>query len=619
MIRGGLLLTTAVFCCALTLVLLSAAAYGIDKTYWQGAPGVPGDWFDGTNWTAGVPTENCWSYIDNGGIAAFPAGHSLDTGTIYLGYSASGMLVQEGGQLGAGITCGRTAPGAVGTFRLVEGECTGGFGVSGPGTGIFEQSGGVASFYRIGNDEGHMVLRLNGGSFSASRTQLGVYTGGSAHLEIGGSANVTLKRLELGGGGSVQVTQTGGTLTISGSGYEDAGGLSSHASYRLSGGTLTAEAPFRVGNRYGTATDCRMSQNGGVAEFEHLQVTEGALYEFTNGTLRVRPRLTCSGRFDFQGSHATLDVEAGSIFDFGQADLANSSSASIEAAENTLVILPEGFSPDTDLGSYHSSGITHFEGTPLEIPAGVETPGYGRFRDPVHVRGTIHAWDNEDWRLVFENGLSVYDGGNVHLGRGCVELQQGSSVMEGGIVTGHLGLFPDARMRFWGEAGEVPVFHQTGGTVQGLDIQVGWDDDYTGRYVLEGDGEIVRSNISVAGDGAEFVQNGGQLTDCLEVYVGADTDGALSSYSLTDGSLNSYDLHVDGRGYMEQTDSTVDVHEMVVGSYYNRPAEYVLNSGELRAVIIWTHDGDSHRFVQRGGTVTAEELHVGGKGTYYSN
>ena len=47
--------------------LLAAAVPAARAGIWQGAPGVPGDWFDPNNWIGGVPTLGDSVEIENGG------------------------------------------------------------------------------------------------------------------------------------------------------------------------------------------------------------------------------------------------------------------------------------------------------------------------------------------------------------------------------------------------------------------------------------------------------------------------------------------------------------------------------------------------------------------------
>ena len=65
------------------------------ETYWQHGPGVPGDWFDGNNWTGGIPGDEDTAYVDNGGTAALSYGLA-EAELLYVGHANVGAMVQSG-------------------------------------------------------------------------------------------------------------------------------------------------------------------------------------------------------------------------------------------------------------------------------------------------------------------------------------------------------------------------------------------------------------------------------------------------------------------------------------------------------------------------------------------
>ena len=69
-------------CIALTAI--GAAPAGALETFWQHDPATPGDWFEASNWTEGVPGLQDYAYINNGGEAQIAA-NSAEADRLYLG------------------------------------------------------------------------------------------------------------------------------------------------------------------------------------------------------------------------------------------------------------------------------------------------------------------------------------------------------------------------------------------------------------------------------------------------------------------------------------------------------------------------------------------------------
>ena len=67
-------------------VLLAACGTAAGGTSWQRPPADAGDWFDGSNWSAGVPHSGAPAYINNGGAAVIGSGTG-EAERLFFGYS----------------------------------------------------------------------------------------------------------------------------------------------------------------------------------------------------------------------------------------------------------------------------------------------------------------------------------------------------------------------------------------------------------------------------------------------------------------------------------------------------------------------------------------------------
>ena len=145
------------------IMLFTGFATGAPQTYWIGDPNNPGDWFDPHNWKGGVPTDQHWAYIDNGGTAEISTGDAL-VWTLRIGAFRSGEVVQTGGTntIGGLLTLGDQI-GSEGKYTLIGGQLSAHsvFVGAGRGRGLFTQIGGVADI--------NGVLRIGAGRYLTSQ------------------------------------------------------------------------------------------------------------------------------------------------------------------------------------------------------------------------------------------------------------------------------------------------------------------------------------------------------------------------------------------------------------------------------------------------------------------
>ena len=165
--------------------------------------------------------------VDGGTLQV--ASGSLASPTQYVGYSATGTLLQSGGVNalgGAGeLYLGYNASGN-GKYNLSGGSLSSGLSenIGGPGTGTFTQSGGT-------NSAGSLILaqstastgtyNLNGGSLAVSALTQGAGTaafnfgGGTLGASAAWSSSLAMTLTGFGGNGTVDTT--GGSISLTAS------------------------------------------------------------------------------------------------------------------------------------------------------------------------------------------------------------------------------------------------------------------------------------------------------------------------------------------------------------------------------------------------------------------
>ena len=65
-------------------IVMVGSSRAATETQWQADPALLADWFDPANWTAGVPTENHYAFILNGGLCHIGSGGAY-ANRIYIG------------------------------------------------------------------------------------------------------------------------------------------------------------------------------------------------------------------------------------------------------------------------------------------------------------------------------------------------------------------------------------------------------------------------------------------------------------------------------------------------------------------------------------------------------
>lgn len=379
-----------------------------------------------------------------GGTLNVTAGE-LSGGRLTVGNSGAGTLAQSAGTVSVNALDAGVASSATGTLELTGGTL-------------------VANSATIGG-AGQGTLRLRAGSLGVnSSLTLGAEPGGRGVIEIDGgtlNAGVTF----VGKQGSGRVTQTGGTALLGALFLHSSSGTSSASApasaYTLKNGTLVTgsttvgddrgigqfvqdggtfesgvylqvlDAPHATGSRIelnggelrsdgllvgtqGSSRGGEYVQTGGESEFRVVSVYGGGTLRYAGGSMSVGWRLTGNGVFDFADAPVTLTAANGTLLDFSEATLKNTSKASIVAGAGSLLQFPAGFDAEAEFEDIDTQGLVHFAGERLTISASHTIGGTGSIKGDVTNAGLVSP-GNSPGTLEVIGSYTQTDTGTLHV------------------------------------------------------------------------------------------------------------------------------------------------------------------------------------------------------------
>ena len=459
------------------------------------------------------------------------------------------------------------------------------------GTGIFTQSGGT-------NGVGYGSLYL------------GYNAGNSGTYNLSGSGQVSAYYEYVGSSGTGTFTQSGAVNNTS---YLYLGSnAGSSGDYNLSdSGQLSA-----AGEYIGPAGVATFVQSGGTNATSLLSIGSSGSYLLAGGELLVNGSLLNQGIFSGGGAAATLS--ANNILDISSGTWQNLGNISLSMGANSLLIVPAGFDPSTELAGFSTLGLTHTVGTTLAVPAGQGFSGSGTINDPVNCQGTITAAGGGAINL--NGGLSLSGTGTINLGSGNLTTNDLLSGMNGGSLY--------VANQYVGNGG-TGSFTQSGGNnsigYYSGSLYLGNNAGDRGTYNLGGNGQLTAATeyVGYSGTGT-FTQSGGANSIGSyyysgPLYVGANAGGS-GSYSLSGSGLlsaNSEYVGSSGTGTFTQTGGTNNVNSYYAGSLTlganagGSGAYNLSGSGLLSANSEYLGYSGTGSFTQSGGTHTTNSLYLG--------
>lgn len=633
---------------------LGAAAWASEpkSTYWQHDPAEPGEWFDATNWSAGLPGPGTWTYIDNGGTAVIHALTILGGPDDWInGEAAASMLYVGDGKGGAVEQASGTLKVTSDIYLNRYGQAWASYNLLGgwvfadnvyigaaavwdgtmepvrPCGGRFRQTGGVCV---IGGDSAASGW-LHVGAWlaqpiplgSGSEPQAGLPAAGGddapywpgALYELAGG-ELSTAATSVGSGGTGKFVQTGGTsrvgggLLVSGSGWgcgsPGSRGTCTEGTYVLEGGRLSAGS-VRVGH---TGRGW-FYQNGGTARIDKtLQVGADWSWWIVDCIIPADGHYVLNDGLLQTG---TTEVGVGGVGEFVQTGGAHEIAGLLRVGGHPSWPLPFGQAaadpapsgapepadlwpdPGPPRGAYAMQGGT-LSAARMEIG-----PGYWAW-----------PWDGTGYDYtvaVLPSANFAQTGGDVKV-KGEVQVRSGRYDLSAGTLTaGSLlltGPFPY----------NTGQFRQTGGTCTvtgGLEVGTEPWPVYLPDWAVE-------PRLDPAGNadadpawwkGAQYTLAGGDLFTGY-VHVGYQGPGRFVQSAGTHTIAGS--LYVGGgRYYILDTTSSPDPAVPEPYPWRCEQGTYEISGGALAAGSVHVGQWGRGRFVQSGGEVSVTGcLQVGG-------
>jgi fibronectin-binding autotransporter adhesin len=502
-------------------------------------------------------------------------------GILRVGYNGTGTLNLKGGTLsltptdslvqlsiGSGSSTGNgTMNMSGGTFNF-DTVASGSYAYVSVGrtgaAGVFNQTGGdtlSGGSFLVGLDGGTGTYNLSAGTFNAGETW------GGAHVYVGlnqGNTDATSGAINVSGGtftmdagsyldigtgfaggtgGTGTFTQSGGTVTMNGSGFgigDDAGGVGGTGTYNLESGNLNVNSGyFFIGTGAGSVG--KFEQTGGTLASQVGLVIGGntgsGSYDLDGGTLEIGGSNGISGTGAFNLGGGTLEVI--------NSDLSTSMNMSLLSGKSST-INTNGFNATL------SGQITGANAQFVKIGTGT--------------LALANANDSIDSFYVEAGTLSQTTGSSLTAEEFGVASGAGTNatvIMTGGTLTfpagtpSHIVGGTASSFRV-GDFGGTGLFEQSGGTVN-VDgaLNVG-NQGGQGTYQLSGGTLNLIDQISTLGRTSGSTVADGGSTGVLDIS-GTGTLNLTGTEELIGSNWLASTGLVQGNGTINQTGGTVNV------------------------------------------------------------
>lgn len=496
-------------------------------------------------------------------------------GILFVGYSGSGTFTQTGGVMTASNIILGENGGSSGTYNLSAGAVA-----SGAETFGDVDSTGNALFAQTG---GTNTLSASGFLVIANEPGTsGTYTlSGSGTLVLGPGSQA-----DVGINGTGTFTQSGGTVSGSGAllavGYFPGG----TGKYNLNGGTLTASTE-QIGENNNPTDTALFAQTGGINSI------------VPSGSLTIGDLAQSSGTYTLSGS-GTLALGSGATLTVGNQGTGVFTLSGGVVNSNGFTYLLVG-SGSGSVGTYNLNGGA--------LTASQEQIGIGNAgANPasfVQTGGTNTASDELDVGYG-STGTYTLSGSGTLLANGISHINIGYS------------------------GGAVGTFNESGGAVSTTALNVGFNGSAGNTYNLNGGTLAVNDEnigVGVSGNTGLIAQTGGTnavgSSGRLDVGLLAATTGTYTlsgSGVLTLGSGANFYVGDQGTGVVTQSGGVVSGSgaSLIVANTASSSGTYNLNGGTLTASTENIGVSGTGAFVQAGGSNTVlGQLSVSGSGASY--
>jgi autotransporter-associated beta strand protein len=410
----------------LTLVIGNCSLAHAATCTWQVSSG---DWSTASNWGGTEPTASDDVDICNGGTATISqTGERCDH--LYLGDSGTGRS---------------------GTIEMIGGDLS-------TASNLYVAESGIGTFTQTG-----------GTNTVANNLELGYSSGSSGAYNLSGSGQLNALCEYVGGyEGTGAFSQTGGTNIIAKSLYI-ANYSTAVGDYYLSGAGQLSASDEIIGYSSGTGT---LTQQGGTNSAINTQIYANGKYVLASGAFNIMGGLQNQGTWDMSNSTAVVNMSS-SIVQLSGNIITTQSNATLNIDAHSLLIVPAGHTATEYFPTVNNSGIIA-TGLTVNIPAGYSI--YGQAESALNVsvscQGSLSATPGYYLNIrgpVTISGTGSMDLGGGDLGQGCLNMNYGTSRIDGGSLRVSRQLIHSS-------------FTQTAGTNSSLYTLIGT----AGTYALRG-------------------------------------------------------------------------------------------------------------------------------------
>jgi autotransporter-associated beta strand protein/T5SS/PEP-CTERM-associated repeat protein len=346
-------------------------------------------------------------------------------------------------------------------------------------------------------------LLVDGGTFDAGTNNVDFNAGAQVTVN-GTTASVTAGRLRVGTDSPTlsTFTQSGGTVTVAGTGPDLAVGHSGHGQYTQTGGTVSVARTTSVGANAGS--------DGKLVLQDDAEWTTDQLYVGNSGKGLLEIGDTAKLTVTTGGTQFIVGNSAGS-----EGRIVQTGGTVLQAGTGANYL---GFSSGA-IGRYEISGGTLDQGS---LSVGGNSGGTGIFEQ---TGGDVIA--RRDIRVARGGGTGSYD-----ISDGTLTVNNSSGVGDGRLYVGFDG------------SSSTATFTQSGGIVDALGgVQLGRLAGISGTYTMSG-GELRVPSIAAGPGAAEFNWSGGIIRPRTGGNLGVTTPLTLSG---TDATFDSSDAGGTGR------------------------------------------------------------------------
>ncbi len=534
--------------------------------------------------------------VVQGSLVSLNGTATLDATTVNVGGNRTGTLEVAGGTLTA-TTVNVSTFGSSGTVEVSGGTLTATTmnvstsGASGTvkvnGTGVMD----VGTLYLCTSTASGAVELSGGGTINAANFYAATNANANcvATLSIGGTSNLNVtNEFMLGNqvGNSATVNQTGGTVTLTGSGDKKAiiAHWNSTAAYNLSSGTLDALGTTKFYVGWDGTGQLNLSGTG-IGKFKDLSIgrSDNAAPGVDNGKNNIlsvadNANLTADVIRVGYNRSATMNITGGTIT--AGIAVANQANGTLNISGGTI-----NLTNWLTVGD-QSTGTGTAVMTSGSISGGDVVVGYRSGANNTFTMGVLGDTNSNPTINIAGKWLVVGRDGN---GNGTFTMNSGSItgsailLASAGTTTGVFNLYGgtiDAQLLVV-ENGQSATFNMYGGKIQNQPVFVGSTGTGTAEFNMSG-GEITNATVTVGRNGGTngtFNMTGGTISG-QDVYVGLHGTGKFVMGSQANPASSNPTITMNGKwltvgrdnggvGYFEMYSGTITGTGSVVLGYNN--------------------------------------------------